>query len=450
MFTSEDLKQRLDFIRLDAQAIDVLKSFSGIIEDKLPSILTSFYEHISKYPDVSRFFNDKAHMNSAASKQVDHWKLILTGKFDSHYVDSVRRVGRVHARIGLEPQYYLSGYTFVVNQILQELMLSLSSKKGLNRKDMDRYAAAQDTFLRAAMLDMDLAIHFFNEARAEEAKQKMLEMAKHFESSVGAITEVVASASTELESTARSMTGIADQTHEESVSVAASIAQATEGVSSAARSVEDMGKAVDEIAKQMSQASSLAGRSVETANSASNTIRTLSASADKVGEVISLISDIAEQTNLLALNATIESARAGEAGKGFAVVASEVKSLANQTARATEDISGQIKQMLDITETAVKAIDDIHAAISELNTVSLSINSSVEEQAISTREIARNTSEAAAGNQSVSDAIQRVASYADNTKTANREVVSSSGELGRVASELERQVAQFLEHIRAA
>jgi len=176
----------------------------------------------------------------------------------------------------------------------------------------------------------------------------------------------------------------------------------------------------------------------------------LAAASEKIGEVVSLISDIAAQTNLLALNATIESARAGEAGRGFAVVASEVKNLAGQTARATDEISAQIASMQAITRQSVEAIQAIQTTINEIDTVSAAINAAVEEQTATTREIARNTQQAAAGTQQVTSNIGAVQRGASETGDAASQVVKASSELGRQAETLRGQVSRFLTNIRAA
>jgi methyl-accepting chemotaxis protein len=217
-----------------------------------------------------------------------------------------------------------------------------------------------------------------------------------------------------------------------------------------AASAEEMGRSVAEIAGQVGHASRIASSAVVKARSTNETISELSRAADKIGEVVSMISDIAAQTNLLALNATIESARAGEAGRGFAVVASEVKSLAGQTARATEDISAQISSMQAITRQTVEAIVAIQGTINEIDSVSAAINAAVEEQTATTREIARNTSEAAAGTQDVTRNISQVQREASETGEAAGEVVNASSELGRQAVRLREQVDAFLKTIRAA
>lgn len=450
MLNETSLKERLDFLRLDTETLRDLRAIAPVAENILPDVLKQFYTHVGKHPDVAKFFTGQDRIEHAASRQFAHWKRILTGEFGTEYLTSVEKIGNVHARIGLEPQYYLGGYTFLIEETLSEAQALYSDKKGMSKKNLEKFTRFRHAFLRAALLDMDLSIHFFNEARARERHERLLEMVDTFEKGVGSISNVVASAAEEISSTAQSMTNLANTTQSEFAGVSASITQATNGVRTAAESSDDLGRAVSEISSQMSMASQLVNRSVQSAERAGVTIRTLSETADRVGQVISMISDIAEQTNLLALNATIESARAGEAGKGFAVVATEVKSLAGQTARATEDIGSHIKAMLDVTNASVEAIEDIRNAINEINGVSMSINSAIEEQAASTRAIAQNTSEAARGNQDVADTLVRVTGSAENTKLASEEVLSAANELGSQAQELQSQVDKFIGYIRAS
>ena len=445
-----DLKERLSFLRLDSEAIAILKSLKPLADKVLPNVLRDFYKHIGKHASIARFFQNDSSIDFAAKRQASHWSTILEGHFSNDYMKSVRQIGEVHARIGLEPQYYLAGYTFILDETLKLISNDLSVKGGLPKKQLEQFNRFKSVFIRAAMLDMDLAIHFFNEVRAREAKQRMLDLAKIFETNVGGITQVVASASSELENTAQSMSSIADQTSEKSLSVAASVTQASDSVATAARSADELGKSVTEISSRMSHASQMASQAVGTATETNTTIQSLSESAQKVSQVIKLISDIASQTNLLALNATIESARAGEAGKGFAVVASEVKSLANQTAKATEDITLQIQNMQELTLRSVEAISQISSTIEQMNSVTLSINAAVEEQAASTKEIARSTHEAARGTEDVRKSITDVSNGAEGTKAASGEVVLASKELERQAVELTKQVSEFLETIRAA
>ena len=280
--------------------------------------------------------------------------------------------------------------------------------------------------------------------------REMQDLADRFEANVSSIVTSVADRARDLEMTARSMSVTANKTSELSTSVAAAAEEATTNVTIVANSADEMGKSVSEIAHQVNHSTSIAAKAVQRAKATNETIDRMSRSAEKIGEVVNLISDIAGQTNLLALNATIESARAGEAGRGFAVVASEVKSLATQTAKATGDISAQIQDIQAITRDSVNAINDIQKVIDEMNSVSVAINAAVEQQSAATREIARNTNEAANGTQDVSRSISDVLEGAHQTGIASDQVVSGSQDLGRQASNLLAEVDKFLKTVRTA
>ena len=276
-----ELNERLSFLRLDTDVIQTLKELKPVVDTILPSVLQDFYQHIAKHPSVAQFFQKQENIDFASKRQATHWSVILEGKFSSEYLSSVRQIGEVHARIGLEPQFYLAGYTFILDETLKRLAARLSMKGNLPKAKLAEYTRFQSAFVRAAMLDMDLAIHFFNEVRAREAKQKMLDLADVFETRVGGIVQVVASASSELEHTARSMSSIADQTSEKSVSVAASVTQASQSVQTAANSADELGKSVTEISSRMSHATSIATQAVGKANDTNTTIQSLSESAEK-------------------------------------------------------------------------------------------------------------------------------------------------------------------------
>jgi methyl-accepting chemotaxis protein len=289
------------------------------------------------------------------------------------------------------------------------------------------------------------------EARAaEERKAELMKLADEFEHSVGAIVEMVASASTELSTTAEQLAGTTKEASSRSNAVAAAAEQATSNVRAVAAAAEQLSASVMEIAHQVSRSNEIASQAASEAQATSGQVAALSAAAQKIGGVVELINAIASQTNLLALNATIEAARAGEAGRGFAVVAAEVKALAEQTAKATMQIGQQIAEIQASTQNTAAVIDSVATTISEVNTISASIASAVEEQGHATQEIARSVSEASQGTSDVSANIIVVSNGAEESAAATSQVLSSSQELSRQAIALKTQVTQFLETIRAA
>ncbi|WP_340116067.1 methyl-accepting chemotaxis protein [Pelagibius sp. 7325] len=287
--------------------------------------------------------------------------------------------------------------------------------------------------------------------RAEEERKAALDqMADAFETSVKGIVDTLSSASTELQATAKSMSGTADETAQRSTAAAAASEQASASVHTVAAAAEELSSSIGEISRRVGESSSIAGKASENARATNEQVEGLAAAAEKIGDVVKLIQDIAEQTNLLALNATIEAARAGEAGKGFAVVASEVKSLAMQTARATEEIGQQIAGIQSATGSAVGAIQDIAKTIGEIHAISTTVTSAVEEQSAATQEISRNAQEAAAGTQEVSSNVAGVQGAAGETGAAASQVLSSSEELARQSTALRGEIERFLATVRAA
>ncbi|MDR3437771.1 cache domain-containing protein [Telmatospirillum sp.] len=289
------------------------------------------------------------------------------------------------------------------------------------------------------------------EQEAKAKRQQAIESyVTSFEGSVAGALERLATAATEMRATSQTMSATARETSTQATTVAAAAEQASVNVQTVATASEELSASVAEIGRQVSHSTQIAGEAVSAANRTNGTVQGLAAAAQKIGDVVKLISDIASQTNLLALNATIEAARAGDAGKGFAVVASEVKSLANQTAKATEDISDQVATMQAATGEAVQAIESIGGTIGSINEITTTIASAVEEQGAATREIARNVHEAAQGTGQVSKTIIGVNQAAVETGATSNRVLASAENVGRQAEALRADVDNFLAKIRAA
>ncbi|MCW2237362.1 methyl-accepting chemotaxis protein [Azospirillum canadense] len=323
---------------------------------------------------------------------------------------------------------------------------------GLDRGDeIGGMAKAVEVFKRNAVDRDRMMAAEEEERRAKEQRAQALErLVETFDANVSGMLRTVASAATELEATAQSMLTTADQTKGRAAGTAAAAEQASVNVQTVASATNQLTASITEISGQVSRSTSIASLAVSEAQQTNERVQGLVAQAQRIGDVVKLITDIASQTNLLALNATIEAARAGEAGKGFAVVASEVKNLANQTAKATDEIAGQIASMQEATSGAASAIGGIGDTIGTINEIATIIASAIEEQGSATGEIARNVQEAAQGTHLVTTNITDVSEGATQTGSAATQVLGAAGELSRQSENLRAEVERFLAGIRAA
>jgi methyl-accepting chemotaxis protein len=282
-----------------------------------------------------------------------------------------------------------------------------------------------------------------------ERKSAMSRIAREFDS-VGGIVAGAASAATEMQHSAQSLSAIAKETTRQSTTVAAAAQQTTANVQTVAAAAEELATSGQEISRQIVYSASIAQSAVAQADRTNAMVEGLLQATQKIGEVMGLIQNIAAQTNLLALNATIEAARAGAAGKGFAVVASEVKALSTQTAKATEEIADQIQAIRDATEESAGAIREIGATIGQIDEIATTIAAAVEERGASTREIARSVQQAAQGTQGVMQNIAGVTQASGQVGTAAELVLGSAGELAKRSERLKQEVEGFLATVRAA
>jgi methyl-accepting chemotaxis protein len=295
-----------------------------------------------------------------------------------------------------------------------------------------------------------------DEAAAVEADakiqrgQRVDQITRDFETMIGEIVEIVSTASTELEASAGTLTATAERSEHLTTAVAAASEEASTNVQSVASATEEMSSSVNEISRQVQDSARIAGEAVQQAQQTNDRVGELAKAAARIGDVVELINTIAGQTNLLALNATIEAARAGESGRGFAVVASEVKALAEQTAKATGEISQQISGIQAATQESVGAIRAIGDTIGRMSEIASTVAAAVEEQDAATQEISRNVQQAAHGTQQVSSNIADVQRGASETGSASSQVLAAAKSLSGESSRLKREVGKFLKSVRAA
>ncbi|MCJ2090538.1 methyl-accepting chemotaxis protein [Methylobacterium sp. E-005] len=339
--------------------------------------------------------------------------------------DAIERLSRGdHALPVVRPRRDEIGAIWTSTQILNETLLQAEA----SRQEHQRMDAVSVTRKRA----------------------EMTEFAQQFEGNIGGLVGHLASAAAGMERAAATMAGNAERTGTQSQAVTRAAETMSHNVDAVAAATEELAATASEIGVQVSQTSNAAESAVEAARRTRTSVQALARSADGIGQVVSLISTIAGQTNLLALNATIEAARAGEAGRGFAVVATEVKDLATQTAKATEEIAGQIAAMRAATHDAVSAIEEIGGTIEQVHGIAIGVAAAVEEQQVATQEIARSVAEAANGTRSVTETMALVLDAAHETGLSAAQVLEAAADIARRSNGLGGEVTGFVTQVRAA
>jgi methyl-accepting chemotaxis protein len=450
MSDKSTVSERLAFNQIDEATRATLREFKDLVLAGLPGVLDGFYDHLGKFPETSAFFRNREHMSGAKNAQVRHWSVIMEGRFDASYEASIRKIGEMHHKIGLEPRWYIGGYNALISGLVQLIAAELpppaaSTGWGFARKlqpAADRRTELQIAVVKAAMLDMDLAISVYLDAGRRDLNR--------LATSVVGMSGSVATTAKELEASAEAMSVTAAKASEQTANVAAAAEEASANVRTVATAADELSSSVKEIGRQVATSTEIADKAVKIADQTSDKVRQLTQASQKVGDVVELISNIARQTNLLALNATIEAARAGEAGKGFAVVAQEVKSLASQTARATADIGAQISDIQSSTADGVASIGIISDVIRSMDEIASTIAAAVEEQGAATVEIARNVQEAAQGTSDVASNTTGLSQTAVATGEAASQMLLAAKSLGDQAEQLRKMAEGFATTTRAA
>jgi len=354
------------------------------------------------------------------------------------------------------------GIAFAVTRPIQRITTEMgilaggntsAAISGIERQDeIGQMAQAVQVFKNNAIEVERLKVEQTESDRrnADQRKSEMVKLANSFEAAVGQIVNTVSSASTQLEASANTLTSTAERAQQVTTMVASASEEASSNVQSVASATEELSSSVNEISRQVQESARMATDAVGQARATNDRVSELSKAASRIGDVVELINTIAGQTNLLALNATIEAARAGEAGRGFAVVASEVKALAEQTAKATGEISQQITGIQGATQESVGAIKAISGTIEKLAEIASTIAAAVEEQGAATQEISRNVQQAAQGTQQVSSNITDVQRGASETGSASAQVLSAAQSLSSDSNRLKLEVGKFLDTVRAA
>ncbi|HTR17687.1 MAG TPA: globin-coupled sensor protein [Acetobacteraceae bacterium] len=382
---TDEIAARLRFAGIDEQARVLMREAWQRIAPALPGMLDRFYNHLLDFPDTAALVRPHRDADGFATLkrgQQQHWENLLSAEFNPAYFAQVRRIGEAHARVGLATRWYLGGYGLV----LCEINAVLIESAGWRRRD--HAIAMANAVAKALFLDMDLALSVYFETAQIKLNDERHVIAQQLDAQVRAIVEPLSRSARELAAASHTMSDTSETMERDAKAAQGSSSALLERIGVVSSATEQMAQSVAEIARRANEVAQRATDASEAAGRTDRMVRSLTETTSKIGDVIKLISDIAGQTNLLALNATIEAARAGDAGKGFAVVASEVKSLANQTAKATESISAQIGSVQTATSEAVRVIADIGTVVEDLSHIAGAIAAAVTEQEATTRQIA--------------------------------------------------------------
>ncbi len=436
-----DDTNRLQFIGVDTHTRQTLKRFKEIVSDEIEPILKRFYGNIRKFPDAWRFIGHDTKVPSLIDAQKKHWLQLFEAEFDDGYFASVRRVGLAHVRIGLEPNWYLGAYGYIL-PMLHRVIFDAHRRKPKLAMDM---IEAVD---RAVMLDAEASVTVYLDVARSEYDRKMEGVLAAFDEQMTSIVEEVVGEAANARGLAEKISSMAGATKVQTESVSSGAEEVSGNTQSIASATEQLSHSIREVSQQIHRMSDVAESAVAQVEAGTTHGETLTGAISRIGEVLNLIQGIAKQTNLLALNATIEAQRAGEAGRGFAVVASEVKTLARQTAEATSSIDQSIGSVRGSTEAVVSALGAIQQVVTTTRETASAVSAVVEQQSAATDGIARNVDHTANGSSMVSRNVISLDQQADATASAASKLKTSATALDTTAANLRQAAASFAASIQ--
>jgi methyl-accepting chemotaxis protein len=439
---------RLALHRIDDDVRAAVAEFWPVFAPHLDRAIDELIDAMTGLPSVGSIINAanivREHRETIREIETAHFKILLSGDLDRRYAESCRHTVQQETALGLDARLRCTGGSFVLSAALQALERKrfLSSRKLL-----------QTVRVLSQVIDFDIAnamtLHREAATRAASARRNAVDEAiVGFSTAVAEVLKAIDEASLSLTSTCTRIKSAADNTLDRMTSASSASTETSQRVKATAAASEELSASILEISNQASRGLAMAKSAVQDAGRAQHTIRSLNDTAERIGAVVDAISAVASQTNLLALNATIEAARAGEAGRGFAVVAAEVKALANQTSHATSDISLQIAAIQTATKGSMTEIDSISQAIAALSAVSTSIASAVQQQGMTTRDIAESVHNAATHTAKASAEINLIKEVTAQNVGAIDEITAWTARLSASAADLEARVAAFFNNVR--
>lgn len=449
--SKSELQEWLEFSKVDAEALDLIRANGPAIHAGLNASLDEYFDVTCKRPDAMAYYRDQAQVDAIKAMFHDHFDLIIKAEMNEAYLESCRGIALFHAGgltngIVATPRWYGSTYQYLVTGTTSAIHLAKPQRRLMGRGHNRGQVASALTKL--LMMEMSIGNTAFRVIGTKNRKDASEQLISGIETTSTAVIEAMRQTAGTLRSAVRALSDAAETTSTH-VDSAAQVSQtALSNIQAVASATEELSASVREISRQIGDQSKITDQAVSIAGETASNVNHLSAEAQRIGDIVKLITGIADQTNLLALNATIEAARAGEAGRGFAVVAQEVKSLAAQTAKATAQISDQIGNIQTSTAESVDAIGRITGIIGQMSEISGTISAAVGEQDSATAEIARNIQQAADGSAGIVSTLGEVIENAGSSKSIGDEVRALADAVARQADQLHDAMAAFMDTAR--